>query len=86
MRERATPYASGVDRDEMLRVLRALAQEDSSTCPKVDEIKAEDLLGDYPAVRYCKEAQAARDRVTRENVTRLRAKGRLDGTASNDER
>jgi len=93
--DRATRYASGVDRDEMLRVLRAFdrealeyvligaaamgfhglvrATEDLDLLiratpenverlkralraayddPRVDEIKAEDLLGDYPAVRY----------------------------------
>jgi hypothetical protein len=93
---RATRYASGVDRDEMLRVLRAFEQEGLEYVligaaamgfhglvratedldlfirataenverlkralrtaydddPNVDEIKAEDLLGDYPAVRY----------------------------------
>jgi hypothetical protein len=93
---RATRYASGVDRDEMLRVLRAFEQEGLEYVligaaamgfhglvratedldlfirataenverlkralrtaydddPNVDEIKAKDLLGDYPAVRY----------------------------------
>lgn len=94
--DRATGYASGVDRDEMLRVLRAFdregleyvligaaamgfhglvrATEDLDLFiraapenierlkralravydddPNVDEIKVEDLLGDYPALRY----------------------------------
>jgi len=91
-----TRYANDVDRDEMLRVLRAFQQEKLEYVligaaamgfhglvratedldifiratsenierlkrafraaydddPNVDEIKADDLLGDYPAVRY----------------------------------
>ena len=35
--------------------------------------------------RSLAEAQAARDRVTRENIARLRARGRLDGATSIEE-